>query len=159
MYHLWCFSIYFGNTVITKVHVVFVFTTFSSCKMGCCSASDTFSLEQSSSGRVGSFFYLRCCWRYLDALLRLYLPCWLFDLKDWKWGIILLIWAVLLLRSSPITIVTMPIHSKSVVSFSLVVWASNFFSETGSDQMCLFLKGLKHLQVGLLTRYFVPVED
>lgn len=72
---------------------------------------------------------------------------------------ILLIWAVLLLRSSPITIVTMPIHSKSVVSFCLVVWASNFFSETGSEQLCLFLKGLKHLQVGLLTRYFAPVED
>ena len=36
------------------MHDVFVLT-FSSCKIGSCSASDPFSLEQSSSGRVGSF--------------------------------------------------------------------------------------------------------
>ena len=160
MYHLWCFSIYFGNTVITKVHVVFVFTTFSSCKMGCCSASDTFSLEQSSSGRGGSFFTS-------DAVDGILMHCcdytYPVDYLIWKTEnealFILLIWAILFLRSSPITIVTMSIHSKSVVSFCQVVWASNFFSETGLDQLCLFLKGLKHLQVGLLIRYFVPVED
>ena len=36
------------------MHDVFVLT-FSSCKIGCFSASDPFSLEQSSSGRAGSF--------------------------------------------------------------------------------------------------------
>ena len=96
MYHLWCFSIYFGNTVITKVHVVFVFTTFTSCKMGCCSASDTFSFEQSSSGRGGSFFTS-------DAVDGILMHCcdytYPVDYLIWKTEnealFILLIWAIL----------------------------------------------------------------